>query len=457
MITAMLPLSHNDMDRYTPTAVCTNPSPSQLAIDLARKRAACDECRKRKLKCSGQDSGCTRCVKNGLACIYSEQKQMGRPKKRQKVNHDDSAGSSTSNPAIDPRLSTTGHERPDVPNIQPIHHTIPSSSLSSSSQSSATTPPSDNARTPTETDWYSLQFSSAFSPWPDFSRTDLSTPGATTVFEKEITTPEDVHSSSNDAPDCGFDLTVIPTPTAVPAPAPAPVPECTCLSNLYLALSTLSALSPFPPSSHTVTAVANAHRTARDVIYCAVCPRKYQTRSQNLMLGATLITSLIDHWKRISKSPATEIRAGFCTSSTSPCVQTEMTARQDLEWRTFIYYLMRYYVFGDHELPPLPDQPPEKAHSYLSSASTEQHITLVFLADAMERRQRVWHDMEPDTGEFPLAGTRETVLLYSGYTLEELKELDKCHSQGNGLVCIDLINYAKRCIRTLDTEVPRLA
>ncbi|RMD40740.1 hypothetical protein DV735_g4394, partial [Chaetothyriales sp. CBS 134920] len=369
MTTSTLTSSLHDMDCFTPAFVSADFDPSQLASDLARKRAACEECRKRKLKCSGQASGCARCIRNGLSCIYSEQKQMGRPKKRRNVDRDHSAESSISWTANDIGMSATDQEQPDLHNIEPIDRTAPLPSLRSASPSSTTSPRPENARTPTETEWYNMQYPPAVSLWPYFSRTELPTPVASTV-EKETTALRDVLSSTHGVPDSGFSL---------------------------------------------------------------------------------------NHWKRISKSPATEIRMGFCPSSTSSCVQAEMTVRQDLEWRTFIYYLMRYYVFGDHELPALPDQQPETAQSYLSAASTEPHITLVFLADAMERRQRVWHDMEPDTGEFPQAGARESILLYSGYTLEELKEMDKCHSQGNGLVCIDLINYAKRCIRTLDTEVPRIA
>ncbi|KAI7081815.1 hypothetical protein KC356_g8852 [Hortaea werneckii] len=48
-------------------------------------RAACDECRLKKLKCTGEQPTCSRCIREGIQCIYSPQKQMGRPKKRQRV------------------------------------------------------------------------------------------------------------------------------------------------------------------------------------------------------------------------------------------------------------------------------------------------------------------------------------------------------------------------------------
>ncbi|KAI5805421.1 hypothetical protein DFH27DRAFT_369954 [Peziza echinospora] len=46
-----------------------------------KKHAACDECRGRKLKCSGNRRGCDRCVRDGAVCYYSAQKRMGRPRK----------------------------------------------------------------------------------------------------------------------------------------------------------------------------------------------------------------------------------------------------------------------------------------------------------------------------------------------------------------------------------------
>ncbi|KAK6841295.1 hypothetical protein PG987_002155 [Apiospora arundinis] len=61
-----------------------------------KKHRACDECRSRKLACSKEADGCTRCKREGIACHYSPQKQMGRPRKRpreeQEASNDTSAG-----------------------------------------------------------------------------------------------------------------------------------------------------------------------------------------------------------------------------------------------------------------------------------------------------------------------------------------------------------------------------
>ncbi|CAI9633704.1 unnamed protein product [Alternaria burnsii] len=51
--------------------------------------AACDECRTRKLKCSGHTPRCVRCQKEKIECVYSPQKQMGRPRKRMRGDEAD--------------------------------------------------------------------------------------------------------------------------------------------------------------------------------------------------------------------------------------------------------------------------------------------------------------------------------------------------------------------------------
>jgi hypothetical protein len=79
-----------------------------------KKHAACDECRMRnflalqlsfrevaglmkisqtsgarKLKCSGESTSCTRCARDEVACNYSVQKPIGRPRKRRRAEDDD--------------------------------------------------------------------------------------------------------------------------------------------------------------------------------------------------------------------------------------------------------------------------------------------------------------------------------------------------------------------------------
>lgn len=45
----------------------------------------------RKLRCTGEAAGCARCVEEGISCVYSARKRMGRPRKRRRWE-DDGAG-----------------------------------------------------------------------------------------------------------------------------------------------------------------------------------------------------------------------------------------------------------------------------------------------------------------------------------------------------------------------------
>jgi hypothetical protein len=46
----------------------------------------------RKLKCSGETTGCVRCIRDKVTCNYSAQKPMGRPRKRRRAEDDDGDG-----------------------------------------------------------------------------------------------------------------------------------------------------------------------------------------------------------------------------------------------------------------------------------------------------------------------------------------------------------------------------
>ncbi|KAF5594612.1 succinate-semialdehyde dehydrogenase [Fusarium subglutinans] len=46
-----------------------------------KKRLACDRCHARKLRCSGDLDGCTRCLGDDLVCVYSPALKVGRPSK----------------------------------------------------------------------------------------------------------------------------------------------------------------------------------------------------------------------------------------------------------------------------------------------------------------------------------------------------------------------------------------
>ncbi|KAF9879309.1 hypothetical protein CkaCkLH20_03542 [Colletotrichum karsti] len=56
----------------------------------------------RKLACTKEPEGCSRCMREGLRCVYSPQKQMGRPRKRRHV--EEAAGQPSTKPQSQEQL-----------------------------------------------------------------------------------------------------------------------------------------------------------------------------------------------------------------------------------------------------------------------------------------------------------------------------------------------------------------
>ncbi|RPB27914.1 hypothetical protein L211DRAFT_473450 [Terfezia boudieri ATCC MYA-4762] len=70
-------LSSTAQDSLIPVA----PTVFMTMEPTVKMHAACEECRGRKLRCSGHRPQCDRCKKDQVACTYSPQKRMGRPRK----------------------------------------------------------------------------------------------------------------------------------------------------------------------------------------------------------------------------------------------------------------------------------------------------------------------------------------------------------------------------------------
>ncbi|KAJ5343297.1 transcriptional regulator family: Fungal Specific TF [Penicillium brevicompactum] len=72
-----------------------------------RKRKSCEACRARKLRCSGEKSGCSRCRGLSMACRFKDEGAPGRPRKRPREECElprDRTGSDSSSSHISPGL-----------------------------------------------------------------------------------------------------------------------------------------------------------------------------------------------------------------------------------------------------------------------------------------------------------------------------------------------------------------
>lgn len=404
---------------------------------------------------------------------------MGRPRKRQKTDHDAQGADQHDGdpplpePVIDPELTQRFNDRANFENVctGPIAQTIkrashnrnekyapnptlPRATSQNSGTGSSRTPPYDQPRTPPDgVPISNINYLADSSLWPDFSGMEMLPMPLQDGHRKEHTVafdpgnPDDpsMAYASHGNPSAMLDL-----PT---------VPECPCLPNSYLTLSTLSTLSAFPVSSGTVDTLLSAHRTAKSSIFCTSCPQKFQSGSQNVMFSSVMINVMADHWHRVRKASAQDLRKGFGVSedaAVSAHEDTPMTDREELEWRTFGYHLIRAHVFGDAPIP----RPPDARSSKTPALPISSPMTLMSVLTSFEQRQLQWHDQAPWTGEFP---QRFTTDLTEGHTRGmALEDLARCHdaarhqSGDHDFLCVRIVDAAKRIVGSLNTDRPRL-
>jgi hypothetical protein len=53
--------------------------------EMSVLRLACDGCHVRKLRCSRNSTTCSRCLRDGVQCVYSPARKVGRPSKAEQM------------------------------------------------------------------------------------------------------------------------------------------------------------------------------------------------------------------------------------------------------------------------------------------------------------------------------------------------------------------------------------
>ena len=419
-------------------------------------------------------------------------------------------------PAIDPDLTDKDIERTNFQNIcnAAMAQTVKRSAgdartaaertasannvnmgLQMGSQSSSNTSPSNAPRTPPEGGDIAVGslYPTDVSQWPDFSDMTM----LPMVVQDRNEREKPFHAESGLNIDAGISATTGSTPYSsyLAGPDTDPgglvlgqlptVPACPCLPNLYLTLSTLSTLSAFPVSCGMIDTLLNAQRTCRSVIYCSICPQKMQSGSQNVFLSTMLVTVLADHWVRVKKSGAKELKLGF-GSIDSDSIETieTMGVREDLEWRTFGFHILRAFVFGDYPIPDPPNSAPSiskrkpqiiPTHISSEESDTSTIYTLDSLVHALERRQKQWHDVAPyhNSSEFPPKMQHHTLHADAhahahgfpkgyapGMTLEDIKKCEDDHRASGGpdegLLCLRIVKHSRSMMKMLEGPVPRV-
>jgi len=251
--------------------------------------------------------------------VYSPQKQMGRPKKRQRAEHD-----TEEDVAIYKMPLLQSRDHADVG----LQHTGQSNSPQGTSSSTWT---GEKSAVPgLDMNSFDAAFSQdgTLQPWMLPTSLDVDwdvpMPDNSLGFDNTIPglTPDD--SSSNSPPTLlPPELHNNPQPThhghhthhqpqgqtsSIPILTDQ-TPTCACLSTLYLTLSSLATMDQafsFPTALHPLR---EAMSTASQAVSCPICPTLFITGLQNVQLLNALLMSLAERFSRILSSITAEADA----------------------------------------------------------------------------------------------------------------------------------------------------
>ncbi|KAM3071229.1 hypothetical protein ACMFMG_008819 [Clarireedia jacksonii] len=383
------------------------------------KRRACDECRSRKLACSKHADGCERCKRENIVCHYSEQKPMGRPRKRQFIEptRDEPTIAQTQQNENFPDLYavpftdnlsgyTDNHViEPYFTDLDPLQLGIEPQNVEISNGSWLPTTNDD------QLSWHFGNRDSTTRHPIDFSDIDIRGGTSTTISldqEPQLSTSSDPSSTGSSG--------LLENSTN----------SCSCLASMYLSLA---ALQQFPSDiTKALQVVRAAARTAGKSIWCPACGAITITCAtppieafQNTMLLGTILPIIANGYGRLLKMIDDETATAIATGQTKrfeyleygglcesqrPLLESIACMGQGLshadkemqpsEWRRTVRALLRVDIYG-HEQPGF------------------KFKGLKDLVAEMEHRQNARHDildaqaaagLPPPEGHFPdLKGT----------------------------------------------------
>ncbi|KAJ5494719.1 transcriptional regulator family: Fungal Specific TF [Penicillium fimorum] len=392
----------------------------------AKRHAACDDCRKRKLKCSGELTGCSRCIKQSLSCNYSIQKQMGRPPKKRTRTDDEGVDfpplsgaeiwpspedSQQSSSGMSPNISTF----PDADHLCPQFFWRPgtNTNLPQSQPADLLSGYDDHNHTwkPDRLKQSNLPVFPSSSPWPDFSAVSEAT---------AMPMPLPFPNPSTFPP-------TLPLSPATSVSSDSATPGCTCLSYIYLSLSHMTSISSFPVNSHTLCSLYIAARTARDVIRCQVCPKAFSTGFQNIMFLGTLLTVVADSWLRVSQADAMDL--GMQAAPPHFVSEVHQSPDPAQVWKSWLHQVVRRAVIGGPVAPG-------------AIVACSEQPDLLSMIGELENRQRRWHEPgQHPLGQNPL-GQWNTMSSLS----DPLKSEDKDEPDEAKFLCLRVVGSSREVI-----------
>ncbi|KAK4697726.1 hypothetical protein P7C71_g392, partial [Lecanoromycetidae sp. Uapishka_2] len=335
--------------------------------------SACDECRARKLKCSGEPSGCSRCTVEGAGCHYSQRKTMGRPRKRRREEETDDISI----------RATAACESGEV-----AHAAFPDSNVARFV---------GNGLVQNDSQLSNNEFD--INAWltPDGLHSSTLENGDFEVqaAEKFVLDPMLGYATWENGQGTGNTLSN-PTQLLIPPTTLdynlidnnlaglTTQKTCSCLPDLYRTLASFQSV-PAPSFPFSLGNLKKAARLAHDVVQCQICPQTYNTAVQNSMLLGTLMQLLINEYSKLLKHIDERSSSGqkipFRVGEPSSPFDSRHTGGPDCpmsvsidlsgdEWRLLARKAVHQEIYG------------EKAAG---------HQSLMALLHKMRDRQEGWH------------------------------------------------------------------
>ena len=334
----------------------TQQSPSEadqtLTANDSKAHNACDECRSRKLKCSGEATGCSRCVTDKVTCRYSPRKKMGRPRKRNRE------GLVHSSPEFDSWEFGVGTK------VERINDSEARTDVFDTQLSSRFYPPTASVSSGSMD--LDIGRNSLNMGYPIQTPNDI---GANNFNDGEINLDLLTGSTGSKLPDFDGCLSAATGPqtsldsNSIYNDASQRATSCQCLQVLYSTLS-LFASPSIPSFPYSMSLLKQATGVGRDVLQCEVCPQWHNTALQNSMMLGTLMNLIINDYakllrhidERASNEDQVVYRMGeYFTPETAHLhtgtLDCPMGISIDLsgaEWRTLARKAIRKEVVGDH-------------------------------------------------------------------------------------------------------------
>ncbi|KAI1333149.1 hypothetical protein F5Y16DRAFT_4618 [Xylariaceae sp. FL0255] len=271
---------------------------------LVQKHRACDECRTRKLACTKEPDGCSRCKREGISCHYSAQKPMGRPRKRPREDEEDKPNATA---ALPPTKMPMSELPPDTADPGMEFLNLLFGDEFNFSQPPLQIPVMSEPTTQSMPDsWgFAANFGDLnFDPIPaepsSFSTANIDPALFTTPTPKDAPVADLVPALSPNSNNAS-------SPESTSVSTPSNPYGCRCTTELSSALDLVKRMpTEVEPAIRQARLAA---KTAYEAVVCPVCSAMMEMPAngspsmlhhfQNLMLLATLIPSLVAAYSQI--------------------------------------------------------------------------------------------------------------------------------------------------------------